>query len=125
MEDESEYVRWRAIEALGKIGDKRGIEPLIQALKDGNEHVREEAAMALVRIGDAVVKPLIAALKSGDTEVRKRAAETLVKIGEYTDITSPEKRIGAEITQLKLEDELHEIKEMPVKKGRKRKKTAN
>jgi HEAT repeat protein len=52
-----------AIEALGKIG-KPAVESLIQAL--GNEDVKESAAIALGKIGDAcAVEPLMNALEGG------------------------------------------------------------
>jgi len=34
LQDENEYVRRNAARALGKIGDLRAVEPLIQALGD-------------------------------------------------------------------------------------------
>ncbi|HXF06632.1 MAG TPA: HEAT repeat domain-containing protein [Blastocatellia bacterium] len=94
-------VRWAAVEALGRIGDARAVEPLIKALgykgrdivKPGYSskrsfcvpdllgiNIRRAAAEALGRIGDArAVKPLIEAL--GDDRVRKAAVEALVMIG--------------------------------------------
>ena len=49
--EEDENVRVDAIEALGMIGDARGVEPLIQALKDKDDDVRRRAAGALGTIG--------------------------------------------------------------------------
>ncbi|MDK1032228.1 MAG: HEAT repeat domain-containing protein, partial [Planctomycetia bacterium] len=43
-------VRWRAAEALGKIGDRRAVGPLIDLLKDKSYHVREAAAKSLWKI---------------------------------------------------------------------------
>ncbi len=40
-----------AAEALGKIGDARAVEPLIAALKDSDEDVRQAAAEARGRLG--------------------------------------------------------------------------
>jgi HEAT repeat protein len=58
------------------------VEPLIAALKGEDWRVREAAAEALGKVGDArAVEPLIAALKDGDSDVRKAAAEALAKIG--------------------------------------------
>ena len=51
---------WRALIALGEIGDERAIEPLVGALKDQNEYNRFKAALLLVRIGDPrAMVPLI------------------------------------------------------------------
>ena len=71
-------VRSEAVEAVGKIGDKRAVEPLIQALNDENKYVREGAALALAEIGDKrAVEPLIQALNDKDENVRAEAADTL------------------------------------------------
>ena len=43
-------LRREAAEALVKIGDKRAVEPLIQALKDEDSDVRGGAARALGKI---------------------------------------------------------------------------
>jgi len=43
-------VRFYAAVALGEIGDTRVVEPLIQALKDDNEYVRNAAKEALKKI---------------------------------------------------------------------------
>jgi len=65
-----------------EIGDERVVEQLIQALKDENRYVREEAAMALGEIGDKrAVEPLINALKDEDSDVRMEAAEALDQMG--------------------------------------------
>ncbi len=68
--------------ALGQIGDKRAVEPLIAALE--NEDIRSYAAKALGQIGDnRAVEPLIATLKSEDKAWRGRefATEALGQIG--------------------------------------------
>jgi len=83
LRHEYEFVRWKAAEALGRIGDKRAVEPLIHALKDEDWYVRWKAAEALGRIGDKrAVEPLIQALKDEDSDVRREAAEALGKIGD-------------------------------------------
>lgn len=45
-------IRAEAVKALGKIGDARAVETLVQALGDKDKHIREKAADALGRIGD-------------------------------------------------------------------------
>lgn len=35
------FARWEAAEALGKIGNKRAVEPLVEALKDGDRYVEK------------------------------------------------------------------------------------
>ena len=76
-------VRINAEKALGDVGDKRAVVPLIQALKDENWRVRSEAARALGKIkGALAVETLVHALKDEDSDVRKRAAAALGNIGE-------------------------------------------
>ena len=76
-------VQESAAEALGLIGDKRAVEPLIEALKDEVSGVRNRAAVAIGNIKDArAVGPLIKALEDEDevSNVRDSAAEALGKI---------------------------------------------
>ena len=72
-----------AEKALGDIGDKLAVEPLIHALKDKDSSVRYEAAKALGKIkATRAVKPLIHALKDGDADVRRSSVTALINIGE-------------------------------------------
>lgn len=80
--DTNEYsaVRGRAAGALGDIGDRRAVGPLITALKDKDPHVRHEAAVGLgnLAIKDArVVELLIDALNDEFWRVRAAAAAQL------------------------------------------------
>lgn len=61
-----------AIQGLGNIGDRRGVEALIFALKEGGSYDRENwtfhAAKALARIGDErAIEPLISILEQADS----------------------------------------------------------
>ena len=68
---------------IGEIEDPKAVEPLIDALKDGNRDVQQAAAEALGEIGDPkAVEPLIEALKDGDEEIRRIAAKALGEIGD-------------------------------------------
>ncbi|MDP2796833.1 MAG: HEAT repeat domain-containing protein [Methanoregula sp.] len=73
-------VRWKAAIALGEIGNPDAIEPLIQLLSDDDRFVRSRAAHALSMIGNPAAPPLIQALKKGDPDVRWGAALALGKI---------------------------------------------
>jgi len=56
--------------ALGRIGDSRAVNPLIDALKDEDRWVREAAAEALASIRDpGAVNPLIDDLKDEDEDL--------------------------------------------------------
>ena len=81
--DENKDVRRYAALALGNIGDKRAVKPLITALVDEDWVVRGGAALALGDIGDKrAVEPLITALVDEDWLVRENAADALGKIGD-------------------------------------------
>jgi HEAT repeat protein len=64
LKDDDWGVRRMAVNALGKIKDRRAVEPLIDTLKDTNAFVRHDVVNALGNIGDSrAVEPLIIALK--------------------------------------------------------------
>lgn len=80
--EKDRQVQCDAAKALGKIGDERAVEPLINALKNKDGDVRRESAEALGKIGDErAVEPLIQALVDGTSNVSKEAAEALGNLG--------------------------------------------
>ena len=61
-----QHLRIEAIGALAQLRDSRAVEPLVQALNDGNEQIQVMAASALGSIGDKrAVQPLVQALTTG------------------------------------------------------------
>jgi len=63
------------------IGTSNAVEPLIQALKDEDWHVRGEAAKALEEIGDVrVIEHLTQALNDENSFVQKAAKTALESI---------------------------------------------
>lgn len=77
----NEVVRRKACDVLGKLGDPRGVIPLIRLLNDSDSYVRRRAANALIYIGDERAElDLIKALKDTESIVRSRAAEALGNI---------------------------------------------
>jgi HEAT repeat protein len=100
LKDESARVRYGAIESLDKIGDRRAVGPLIEALKDkgwlelpavanktgkGSASkkvwVRQRAIEALARFGDAgAVAPITDMLNDKHEAIRKSAQEALDKL---------------------------------------------
>jgi HEAT repeat protein len=100
-------VRVLITQALGQIGDPRGIKPLIVALRDTSHEVRSHAAFALNKIGPPAVEALIAALRHPDAVVRWSAARIL---GSLND-----RRALAELERLAREDD--EPVSMPVGTG--------
>jgi HEAT repeat protein len=106
LEQDKAGVRKGAVEALGKIGDKKAIKPLIHVLRDENRGTRREAAMSLdqlgwqpdkkdtgaaywiikgnwdkcVEIGMPAIDPLIVALKNMDEDMLQAATYALMQI---------------------------------------------
>jgi HEAT repeat protein len=80
LQHHDDDVRWKAAIALGEIGDPRGVEPLIALLCDKDRFVKSRAAYALGLIGEMAVDPLIHALREGDGNLRWGAAIALGKI---------------------------------------------
>jgi HEAT repeat protein len=73
-------VRWKAAIALGEIGDIRAVDPLILLLCDEDRFVKSHAALALGALGEPAVSPLLRALSEGDGNLRWGAAIALGKI---------------------------------------------
>lgn len=67
---------------LGRLGDARAVDPLVNALAGPDDTVRAAAVGALHWIGDTrVVDPLIALLDDDSRELRRAAAEALGHLG--------------------------------------------
>ena len=70
------------LDEVRKMGKRRFIPGLVDALKDENYLVRLEAIEWLYRIGDEkTIQPLIEALKDSNSKIRKLAILTLIYIG--------------------------------------------
>ena len=114
--------RRAAAEALGRLGDARAVEPLIQALGDKRAEVRRAAGQALASLGQPVwegrvrgdcgdydrlgdsgdaraVEPLIRALRDEEKDARSKAAAALGRLGDG-------RAVEPLIQALKDEDEL-------------------
>lgn len=81
--DSSDIVRDRAAEALGNMGDKRAVDPLLECLKEGKIHPMY--ASAIVKICDReCVKKLINILRDRNIplQTRRAVAKSLGEIGE-------------------------------------------
>ena len=94
---ESIRINWsrqrnKALEAavsLGKIGDRRAVEPLINMLKDFDSVLTMIAAVSLGKIGDkGAVKPLIDMLMDDDKSKSSAAVRALGEIGDPLAIPS-------------------------------------
>jgi HEAT repeat protein len=86
--NEQPAIRWKAAEGLGILSDVRGIDSLIEALKDNDAELRWRAALSLGMIAnETAIAPLCASLKNDEQkQVRIRAAEALGKFHSGTAI---------------------------------------
>ncbi|MHC4984073.1 MAG: HEAT repeat domain-containing protein, partial [Planctomycetota bacterium] len=72
------FARENSVVALGKIRDRRAVEPLVGCLTDEDCHVRQAAAVALGEIRDIrALDPLILALEDTDYRVVVSSAKSL------------------------------------------------
>jgi cyclophilin family peptidyl-prolyl cis-trans isomerase/HEAT repeat protein len=79
-------VRRRAAVAVGRVGLREGVEPLIPLLSDADVEVRQMAVFALGLIGHDSARPaLLKALDDPEPLIQGRAAEALGMIGNKAD----------------------------------------
>lgn len=69
--------RWTAAYALNSIGSPKTADPLIVALNDRDERIRDLATSALTRIGKDAIEPLAKAAKNENVDVRLAAINAL------------------------------------------------
>jgi hypothetical protein len=75
--------RAKIAESLGKFGDRRAVQPLLECLKGEDAYVFEQAAQALAELGDQrAVLPLIQCLKNESGEIRSHAMYALGSLGD-------------------------------------------
>ena len=82
MTDEDPIIRKHALYLLGSTADPLHADLYLQALRDPEKAVRNQAALALAGIGTPAVASLLPLLPDPDWKVRYRAAEILGMIGE-------------------------------------------
>jgi HEAT repeat protein len=92
LSSEDPEIRWNAANTLGEIHAVDALDPLIGALKDPADQVREHAAEALGELGPAAAKavePLIATLKDPYSKARRDAARSIGQIGPAAKAAAP------------------------------------
>src|SRR5205814_2527511 len=83
LSDDEARVRRRAALAVGRVGLREGVQPLVGLLADADPEVRQMAAFAIGLIGDRSARdPLVAALSDPSPLVKGSAAEALGLIGD-------------------------------------------
>ncbi len=100
MQSSDPAVRRSAAQALGALGEWRSVDPLIRALGDPVQDVREGAANALIMVGTPAVEPLI---------------DLLERPGVAAGYEVPREALGEGITQFDL---LGGPEEIPLTKRR-------
>ena len=90
-EEEDEYTRASTIWLLSEIGQPLDLvaHALIGSLGDGDQHVSQTAASALISLGEPVVNSLIQALEHTSTTVRIQATYALGEIGQPIEKIMP------------------------------------
>jgi HEAT repeat protein len=78
-ENEDLIVRGRAALMLGKIGDDRAVEPLIDALDAPGYQTRLNAAQSLGRLGDRRAIPPLQRIVQTETDTVREAAEKALR----------------------------------------------
>jgi HEAT repeat protein len=71
--EHGEVLRRRAVDALGKFGDKDAVSFLIKSLQDTDAEVRVNAVVALGRIGDKSAVPALKELLKNNDQAEGRA----------------------------------------------------
>lgn len=85
---EDPEVEQAAVLALGQIGDSRGRFYLSEALESGKPVVREQAAVALARLGAEGKSMLKSAMRSSSPSVRLAAVRALVPVATDEDVAA-------------------------------------
>ncbi|WP_231845062.1 HEAT repeat domain-containing protein [Methanocella paludicola] len=86
LDSEDTRVQANAAYTLGKIGDDRAIQPLINHLAKADLEMRSRISDALIKIGRASIPALIRLLDNKDSELKWIAAYSLAQIGPDAEV---------------------------------------
>jgi hypothetical protein len=91
LSSSSDKARLSAAVALGNLGDRRAMKPLVGALSDRSPQIRAVAAAALGKLGHAGSLPALknAATDDRDATVRKAAREAALAVAKTNQLASP------------------------------------
>src|SRR5204863_8379671 len=82
LQDESQFVRMAAARSLGRLGDKKAVPALLEALSDPMFMVRQNAMWALGEIGDPAALGALDSWSSDPTMFSERA----ITVGQLAQI---------------------------------------
>lgn len=95
LQDDDVSSRWKAAEALGRIGDPAATGDLIDALWDEDPRVRTKVVWALGRIGDdRAIPPLRRLYRMESEEAREDISEAIAAIGRSRVKAGPDDPAG-------------------------------
>jgi HEAT repeat protein len=95
LKDDDVSSRWKAAEALGRIGDPGAVSDLIDALWDEDARVRVKVVFSLGQIGDdRAIPPLRRLYRMESDEVRETISEAIAAIGSRRSETGPDDPAG-------------------------------
>jgi HEAT repeat protein len=80
LKDRLPTIRIAALSGLGRLRDRRGIEPVISMLDDPDSKVRTSAAAALKKFGKAAHAPMLEAYRGGNARARFALLSALGRI---------------------------------------------
>ncbi len=82
LRDDKDYIRHNAINALGAIGNKKAVVPLLELLEtEKNNNMQDRIISALGMIGDKKASQnIVVFLNHNNSQTRIKAAEALIKI---------------------------------------------
>jgi hypothetical protein len=91
LSSSSEKARLAAVVALGKLGDRRAMKPLVTALADPSSQIRAVAAAALGKLGHKAALPALkaAATDDPDEKVRTSAREAAITVAKTNQLPPP------------------------------------
>jgi HEAT repeat protein len=91
LSSSSEKARLAAAVALGNLGDRRTMKPLVTALSDSSPQIRLVAATGLGKLGHKSALPALkgAANDDADEKVRKAAHDAAIAVAKANDLPSP------------------------------------
>jgi HEAT repeat protein len=96
LQDGHWLTRKYAVEVLGSLGDTRAVGPLIEALTDEVNDIRQRAYDSLIKIGAPGVTAVASLLTHEDDDLRQAASEIIRKIGKPAVEPLTEVMLGAD-----------------------------
>ena len=92
-----DWVRWEAVDSLGRVYDEHTSKELAQLLDDPQKRVRQEVVLSLAEIGDDnALSTLLKALEAPSAEVRWRAAMGLARRASSEQLAVLEQKLAKE-----------------------------